>query len=82
MDNTIVAIFREDLSKKYYVVHSNLSIEERQRLDTEMRVFFATIGDYTKIWRGYTICTTTIKMFTMIRDYIMNVKECNYELQK
>lgn len=75
----IVAIFREDLSKIYYVIHTDLSIDKRQRLDTEMRIFLATEAEYTKVWRGYTICTTSSKMFMLVRDYIMTVKEFNYE---
>lgn len=74
MMQMIVAMFRSDLDKKYYVVYNNMKVKTYERLNDSMRYFMWYVSTRTIVWRGYTIMTTNEQMSELIIQYIVTVK--------
>lgn len=70
----IVAMFRCDLDKKYYVVYNDMTVKTYERLNDSMRYFMWYTATRTIVWRGYTIITTNEQMSELIIQYIVTVK--------
>lgn len=70
----IVAMFRSDLDKKYYVVYNDMTVKTYERLNDSMRYFMWYVATRTIVWRAYTIMTTNEQMSELIIQYIVTVK--------